>query len=69
MADKDHLTRDEFLAHIEPMRNDIQEIVSLQREQNSRVNKLENKVGILSWAYGLGATVIGFFTYKITGHQ
>ena len=36
---------------------------------NGRTRSLENKVSVLSWAYGLGATVIGFVTYKITGHQ
>lgn len=37
---------------------------------NGRTRSLENKVSVLSWAYGLGATVIGFLTYMVTGkHQ
>ena len=43
----EHLTKDEFLAHIEPIRKDIQEIVTLQREQNGRVGKVETRVAIL----------------------
>lgn len=65
MAEQEHLTKDEFLAHIEPMRQDIREIVSLQREQNSRVNKLESRVGVLSWAYGVGAAMVGFISYRL----
>ena len=36
---------------------------------NGRTRSLENKVGVLSWAYTLGAAIIGFLTYKITGTQ
>lgn len=41
------ISREEFLAHIEPIRNDIQELVVLQREQNGRVFKLDGRVAIL----------------------
>jgi hypothetical protein len=61
------LSKDEFLAHIGPMREDIKEIVTLQREHNGRVAKLETKVSVLSWAYGVGSTVIAFVLSKITG--
>ena len=36
---------------------------------NGRTRTVENKVSVLSWAYGLGAAAIGFLYYKITGHQ
>ena len=36
---------------------------------NGRTRTLENKVSVLSWAYGLGAAVMSFLTYKITGQQ
>lgn len=41
------ISREEFLAHIEPIRDDIKEMVALQREQNGRVAKIETRVGIL----------------------
>jgi hypothetical protein len=44
MAD---LSKDEFLAHIGPIRDDIKELVTLQREQNSRVGKVETRVAVL----------------------
>ena len=34
---------------------------------NGRTRALENKVSVLSWAYSLGAAVLTFITYKITG--
>jgi hypothetical protein len=43
----DPISREEFLAHIEPIRQDVQELVKLQREQNGRVFKLDARVGIL----------------------
>lgn len=46
MADE-HLSRDEFLAHIEPIRKDIAEIVGLQRAQNGRVGSVETRVAVL----------------------
>lgn len=36
---------------------------------NGRTRILEKKVGVLEWAYAAGAAVLGFITYKITGHQ
>ena len=36
---------------------------------NGRTRTLENRVGILQAAYGLGVAVIGFLVYKVTGHQ
>jgi hypothetical protein len=63
------LSKDEFLAHIGPMRDDIKEMMSLQREQNGRVSKLETKVSVLSWAYGVGSAVIAFVFTKLTGQQ
>jgi len=41
------ISRDEFLAHIEPIRGNIQELVQLQREQNGRVCKMDTRLGIL----------------------
>lgn len=41
------ISREEFLAHMEPIRQDIKELVSLQREQNGRVFKLDARVSVL----------------------
>jgi hypothetical protein len=65
----EHLSKDEFVAHMGPIREDIKELVQLQREQNGRVNKLEHRVGVLSWAYTAGAAALSFISYKITGNQ
>jgi hypothetical protein len=43
----EHLNRDEFLAHIAPIREDIKELVSLQREQNSKVAKHDTRLTLL----------------------
>lgn len=67
MADE-HLSRDEFLAHIEPIKKDIAEFVQLQREQNSRVSKSETRIAILEdrspgrVASGVSAVVSGVIT-------
>lgn len=34
---------------------------------NGRTRTLEVKVGVLSWAYGLGAGAMGFLYYMVTG--
>lgn len=41
------ISREEFLAHMEPIRQDIKELVSLQREQNGRVFRLDARVSVL----------------------
>jgi|DEB0MinimDraft_3_1074331.scaffolds.fasta_scaffold44357_3 hypothetical protein len=41
------LSRDEFLAHIEPLRCDISELVRLQREANGRIAKCEIRIAVL----------------------
>ena len=41
------LSREEFLAHVEPIRKNIDEIVQLQREQNGRVGKAEIRIAVL----------------------
>jgi hypothetical protein len=62
------LSKDEFLAHIGPMREDIAEIVRLQREQNSRVSKTEVKIAVLEErnpsrvASGVSALVSGLIS-------
>ena len=38
------LSRDEFLAHIEPMRRDLSDMIILQRTMNGRVVLLEERV-------------------------
>ena len=43
----EHLTRDEFLAHIEPLRKSIDSLVELQEAQNGRVRTAETKIAIL----------------------
>jgi hypothetical protein len=65
----EHLSKDEFHAHIGPIRDDIKEIVQLQREQNGRVHTLENKVSVLSWAYGVAAAAAGAVVAKLTGQN
>lgn len=41
------LSRDEFLAHMGPIRDDIAELVRLQREANGRMGKAEVRIAIL----------------------
>jgi hypothetical protein len=41
------LSREEFLAHIEPLRKDIGELVELQRIANGRIAKSEIRLAIL----------------------
>ena len=43
----EHLSKETFEAHIGPIREDIQTLVRLQREQNGRVTKAETKIAIL----------------------
>lgn len=43
----EHLTKDEFTAHMEPIKDDIKEIIALQREANGRTGKLETRVSVL----------------------
>jgi hypothetical protein len=43
----EHLSKNEFLAHMGPIQKDIAELVRLQREQNSRVSKAETEIAIL----------------------
>ena len=68
MADPEHLTKDEFLAHMEPIRDDIRELVTLLREQNGRVSKVETRVAVLEdrspgrVSAGVSAIVSGLMT-------
>jgi hypothetical protein len=61
------LSKEEFMAHIGPMREDIAEMVKLQREQNSRVGKAETRIAILEdrspkrEAVGISAIVSAVF--------
>lgn len=43
----ENLSRAEFLAHVQPIREDIAEIIKLQREQNGRVAVAETKIAVL----------------------
>ena len=43
----DELSKSEFVAHIGPMREDIAELVKLQREQNGRMAVAETKIAVL----------------------
>lgn len=45
--DSSNLSKGEFLAHIEPIKADIAELVQLQRDQNGRVGKSETRIAIL----------------------
>ena len=44
---EEHLSKAEFLAHIGPIREDIAQLVELQRQQNGRVSNTETKIAIL----------------------
>lgn len=44
---EEHLSKSEFLAHVGPIREDIAELVRLQREQNSRVANAERDIAVL----------------------
>ena len=64
----DSISREEFLAHIEPIRKDVQELVTLQREQNGRVFKLDARVSILEdRAPTRAAAVVGAASGTIAG--
>ena len=63
------LSREEFLAHVAPIREDIAEIMRLQREANGRVGKAEvrlavledrspGRVGVITGSIGAGAIAI-----------
>jgi DNA-binding transcriptional LysR family regulator len=43
----EHLSKDEFLAHIGPMRESLARLVEFQREQNGRVGKAETRLAVL----------------------
>ena len=43
----EHLTEREFLAHMQPIRDDIKEISQLLRDQNSRIYKAESRITIV----------------------
>ena len=43
----EHLSREEFVAHMGPIRDDIREITLLLREQNSRIYKAESRLVVL----------------------
>lgn len=43
----EHLSKDEFLAHIEPIRKDIADLVALQKEQNGKVGAHETRIAVL----------------------
>lgn len=45
--EKQHLTKNEFLAHIDPIREDIKQLVQLQREQNGNVADVKTRVAVL----------------------
>jgi len=61
----EHLSKNEFLAHIGPMRDDIKEIMALQREfgkVETRVAVLEERSSPSKVASGVSAVVSGVIT-------
>lgn len=57
----DHVSLREFIeAKIDPIAEKAEEIIALQRETNGRVRRAESAIAVLTWAYGLGALVIGW---------
>ncbi len=61
----EHLTKPEFDAHMDPIRDDIKEIVGLLRAQNGRIYDAEKKIAVLEdrspnrGAAGVSALVSG----------
>lgn len=64
MADE-HLSKAEFIAHMDPIKKDIEELVRLQREQNGNVAEVKTRVAVLEdrspgrVATGISAIVSG----------
>jgi len=76
------LSREEFIAHFSPIRDDIAELVRLQREANGRLAKTEVKLAVLEdrspgrvgliWG-SVGAAIIAvlseYFRYFFNRHE
>lgn len=43
----DQLSRDEFLVHVEVLRDQMAEVIKLQRDQNGRVWSIDSRVAVL----------------------
>jgi hypothetical protein len=43
----ENLTKDEFVAHITPLRESVATLVQLQRDQNGRVGRAETRIAVL----------------------
>lgn len=58
----------EFIeAKLAPLSEKAEEIIALQKETNGRVRKAETAIAVLTWAYGLGALVIGWLVVMQVG--
>jgi homoserine dehydrogenase len=61
------VTREELIAHLDPIKSDVQEIVTLLREQNSAISDTKTEVAVLkdrqptrqamAWGAGAGSFV------------
>lgn len=63
----EHLSKDEFLAHMGPIREDIKELVALQREQNSKVSKAETRIAVLEERTPPGRIESGVVSAVVSG--
>jgi hypothetical protein len=63
----EHLSKDEFLAHMGPIREDIKELVALQREQNSKVSKHAERLATLEERTPPGRIETGVVSAVISG--
>ena len=63
----EHLSKDEFLAHIAPIREDIKELVALNREQNSKVAKHDTRLTLLEERTPPGRIAAGSISAVVSG--
>ena len=57
----DNVSLREFLeAKLDPIAAKAEEIIELQKLTNGRVRSAEKAIAVLTWAYGIGAVVIGW---------
>lgn len=62
----DHVPLRELIeAKLNPLADDVKEIIALQKEANSRLRKAETAIAILKAAYGVGLAVIGWLVVEM----
>ena len=58
-------TKELLTAHHAAVLRELDKIHVGVSEIGARTNQLERKVGVLSWAYGLGAAIMGWLAIQI----